>query len=218
MSEVKENKPNDLILTEEYLVDTKLDDALRRCAAEIKLGMVPKQFDSPGKLLGARLYLKAIGMAQSWLSKIYNVHGSWALYGESLLAAAQRDPSYGSKREYFLDKDGKVISPKDASLKEGVEVWCAVYEVKTKLDEDWNTYFFSRDDAKKAGLIKNVWLSYFKDMLMHKARARALKANYPLYLHGLECIEDLQTNWENGSFEKDVSPGLDKLRNIDDTV
>ena len=83
----------------------------------------------------------------------------------------------------------------------------ALCRVKPKNSDTWSEYTFSLEEAKKAGLYPAMkwdkdarqkveapdspWNKYTKDMLMHKARKRAIDAHYASAVHGAVYHEDM---------------------------
>lgn len=191
-----------------------LDALLLKARVLMETGFAPKSYKTPKELVGALLHVRQLGLPDAAISKVYIVHGHPAAFGELPLAIAKRAPDFGEMEEFFVDKEGKKIH-----LQQGMEIWGSVCRIKRKGMETWNEYFFTRDMAAKANLIKNTWNSYFEDLLRYKARSRALKGNYPDALMGLEQAEDLLSDWDNKTFEKDATK-LEELKQVgqnDDT-
>jgi hypothetical protein len=155
--------------------------------------------------------------------------GNITLFGIGFSSLAEESPNFGEKREYWVDKDYKKVTLENKNF--GQE-WAAVVEIKRKDSKEWNSTFFTMDDARKADLYpaqKNVWKNgqvvgkedspdspwnkYTRDMLMWKARVRGYKANFAEALAGVECYEDVREVLE----AKDVTPSsnnADELNSI----
>lgn len=212
MSEQKENKALTLKVNEkgEILAET-IDMLLQKAQILIKTGFAPKAYKTPAELVGALLFCRQLGLPDTAIAKIYVVHGSPCAFGELPLAMAKRASDFGEFVEFFIDSNGIKICFENKNI--GAEVHAAVCRIKRKSCEEWGEYFFTRQDAAKAGLIKNVWHQYFNDLIRLKARSRALKANYADALQGLQQAEDLYQDFESKRFEKEAIQ-LDDLRQI----
>lgn len=151
------------------------------------------------------------------LQKMFYYKGNITVFGEVYIGLAQRDSNYGDIREFWIDKDYQEINLKNKNL--GKE-WAAICGVKPKNATEWSYYHFTMDDATKADLYPatktkwennkpvgkepspdSPWNKYTKDMLMWKARTRAMKAHYSKSLQGIDCYEDVRE-----VIERDVTP------------
>lgn len=175
----------------------------------------PDHLSREGKLAvaSALILCKQFGLPQKAMNQMAFIKGKLTCYGSLVTALAERHPEYGAKREYFVDENCDEICVKNKNLK--AEVFAAVVEIKKKSDNHWTQYFFSIEDAQTAGLITNNtkadsgWKKYFKDMLMHKARKRALQSEYASALEGIEYHEDVATI----DTARDVTPDIDSVKN-----
>lgn len=188
-----------------------MDALLQKAQVMISTGFAPKIYKTAKELVGALLHCRQLGLPDTAVSKIYIIHGSPAAWGELPLAMAKKAHDFGEFVEFFIDKDGKKICYDNGNI--GTEVFGSVCRIKRKGCEEWSEYFFTREMAKKAGLIKNTWHSYFEDLIRYKSRSRALKANFAEALHGLEQAEDLVADFETKSFEKEAK-SLEDLRRL----
>ncbi len=207
MSEAKKsNLP--ATINEQGMVDFKSAEELFNTAKIlIALGAVPDRFKDPRKLTGPLFFLAQHKRPYSFLRLIAEIQGSMCIFAEGLPALGQQDPNYGDIEEFHIDENGKRIDENNPKA----EVYAAVVKVRRKTSSIWSTYMFSKYDALKANLFKNpVWKSYPKDMLLHRARARAYKAQYPNALLGLDVYED------RIDIMKEVSESLNELRQLGD--
>lgn len=156
-----------------------------------KTNVVPEHLKKHGAsaVMAALMVLKQRKWPITAMNEMGWINDKITIYGSLYTATAEMHPEYGKKREFFLDEKQTVISAENKNL--NAEAWAAVVQIKRKNSDDWVEYFFTMDDAKKAGIIRNVWKTYPRDMMMHKARARAMRAEYASALHGLEYHEDL---------------------------
>jgi hypothetical protein len=212
MSDKKENKSLALRVTEHGDISAQnMDELLQKAQVLMRTGFAPKSYKTPSELVGALLHCRQLGLPDTAVSKIYIVHGTPSAFGELPLAMAKRSRDFGEFVEFFIDKDGNKICSENKNI--GAEVFGSVCRVKRKGCEEWSEHYFTREMAKKAGLIKNTWNSYFEDLLRYKSRSRALKANYANALHGLEQAEDLIADFESKSFVREAK-AVDDLRRI----
>ncbi len=168
--------------------DVEMMTAIQRY---IKLNLVPKQFKTPYEAMGALLYCKQLGLPATAWSKVAHIHGTYTVFGSLFVAIAKRSPQFGEDRVYFIDDKQEKICLENKNLKN--PVWACVVQTKKKDSKIWNEHFFTVDEAKAAGIFRNVWTSYTKDMLYYKAVARSYKFNYADALHGVEMSEDSHT-------------------------
>lgn len=169
-----------------------------------KMGLVPQQLDNDAKAAGAILYAKQLGFNPlSVWGQIACIHGKFCCFGSLFTSLAKRDPEFGEDQVFFLDIEQKQICMENKNLDK--DVWACVVRTRKKGSQVWNEFFFTVDDAKAAGIFRNVWTKYTKDMLFYKSIARAYRAMYPLALQGVMMAEDLKTDWT----EREVSNTVD---------
>lgn len=164
------------------------------------------------------------------MQKMFYYKGNITVFGEVYIGLAQRDSNYGDVKEFWIDENYQEVNLKNKNL--GKE-WAAIVGVKPKNATEMSFYHFTIDDAKKADLYPatktkwvnnkpegkepspdSPWNKYTKDMLMWKARTRAMKAHYSKSLQGIDCYEDIRESIDL----RDVTPpkisGV-KLQNSD---
>ncbi len=178
-----------------------------RNAASIALQtrLVPDNLKKEGieAIAAAMMVCKQYNLPQKAMNQMAFIKGRITCYGSLVTALAERHPAYGEKREFFLDKEQNRICSENKNL--NAEMWAAVVQIKKKGADDWNEYFFTMEDAKKAGIIENVWKTYPKDMAMHKARKRALNAEYASSIEGIEYHEDLREVYETTNAADEIN-------------
>lgn len=173
-------------------------------AAYRKAGLIPKHLETNAQAVGAILFCKQIGVPSLvGLGQVACIHGKFAAYGSLFTSLAQRDPDFGFDEIFYLDEKQERICVQNKNLNE--PAWACIVRTQKKGSPFINEFVFTMDDAKEAGIIRNVWKTYPKDMLRWKALARAYRSTYPAALNGIMMAEDLRTDWN----PKDVSPKVD---------
>lgn len=159
-----------------------LDEALKFAKIVAQTEFAPKEMrNKPYYVflaiqMGAEIGLKALQAVQN----IAVINGKPCVYGDAALAIAKVHKSFEYCKEYFIDNDNT-----------------AVCEVKRK-NEPLVKYFFSLEDAQKAGLLTNntssfsPWRKYTKRMLQLRARGFALRDSFPDALKGLITREEAE--------------------------
>jgi hypothetical protein len=126
------------------------------------------------------------------IQNIYVVNGKPCLYG-SVLIALCRTKSDWVEAAYSETLVG------DGEARRGI---VTVQRVGGSLMEK----SFSVADARKAGLIggdktRDIWVKYTDDMLLNRARSRALKSVFSHHLHGIAIAEEQQDLLHNQTIE-----------------
>jgi len=187
----------------------ELSDA---AAMMIRTQLAPKHLRDEGKeaVAAALILCKQFNLPQKSMGQMAFIKGKITCFGSLVTALAERHPSYGDKREFCVDENGEEICSKNKNLR--APIWAYVVQIKKKGSKVWNEYFFSVDDAKTAGLSGDTWNKYKRDMLGHKARSRALRAEYASALEGIDYHEDVLEAFTM----KDVTPKSDRVKAIED--
>lgn len=162
------------------LVPQNLDEYWRVSVALSKAGdMVPKDFrQNPEMIMAAIMRGGEIGLApMQALSNIAVINGRASIWGDALPAVVQRA---GHHIDVEVTGDGK-DAVATATLERG--------DTGKKI-----TRTFSIKDAEAAGLLNKPgpWKQYPKRMLMHRARAWAVRDGAADALMGLSVIEEMQ--------------------------
>lgn len=183
----------------------------------MQLNLVPEKITKEGGLPAAAAALmmcKQFNLPMKAMNEMGWIKGSLTVYGSLYWSLIERHPDYGEHEMFWIDEAGERISSANKNLK--TPVWAAVIRCKKKHGTIWNEYFFTVDEAKKAGLTPadsySPWTKYIKDMLMHKVKKRMGDANYASTLNGVIYHEDA---YEAISQQRDVSPdesGADELK------
>ena len=170
-----------------------------------KAGLIPKHLETDGAAVGAILFCKQFGIPPlSGIGQVAHIHGKFAAFGSLFTALAQKDPDFGYDEVFYLDENQEKMCAANKNLDK--PAWACVVRTQKKGSPFINEFVFTMDEAKKAGIIRNVWNTYPKSMLYWKAVARAYRATYPAALNGIMLYEDLK-DWESES--KDVTAKVD---------
>lgn len=156
-----------------------LEGAYRFAKYVIESGMAPKGFEKPEAVLVAWQYGAELGMKpMQSLKHIGVIGGKAVLYGDAVKGVCFNKGVVADWKER-LEGEGDALT-----------AICIVYRVGIPTPSEGR---FSVADAKKAGLWGKAgpWQSYPKDMLMHKARKRAVSI-FGDVLAGLPVMEDIQ--------------------------
>lgn len=169
------------------LIET-LADEMKICAGMVAANMVPQSLNTPQKLFVARQLCRELGLpATAAIRQVYVVNGVPTLWGDTPLALVRSKGLLQKIDEYFVDKDYNRISVKNKNL--SAEIYAAICEIQRKGDEP-KEYFFTRDQATAAGLIKkDLYTKYFGRMIRMKARGEALKGEFGDVLNGVAMAE-----------------------------
>lgn len=185
---------NDLIVKENdsLLSEQKFDHAFRMAKMIATTQLIPKAYQNkPADILVAFEFGRSLGLGQlQAVQNIAVINGKPCLWGDAVLAVCQGHSEFEYIKENPVkDKAGNIT---------GYE--CCVKR-KTFPEETKRT--FTRDDAKKAGLLgkQGPWTSYPERMLQMRARGFALRDTFADALGGIKVAEEVR-DFE----EKDVTP------------
>lgn len=180
-------------------------ELLRYAGALVASEMVPKWFDKPGKLFGALVFVRSLGLPDMAIRQVASIHGVPSLFGDLPLALVQMSKELTFFKEQWFDKDYKIICFEEKNLNS--EVYGAVCFLK-RGDGEQQSFAFTMDDAKQAKLYPDSnaskpWMKYTKLMLRYRARSIGLKSLFADKLNGAAIMEyDFNTN---DPLERDVS-------------
>lgn len=173
-------------------------------------GLIPKHLATDGAAVGAILYCKQFGIPPlSGMGQVAHIHGKFCAYGSLFTALAQRDPDFGFDEIFYLDEHQEKMCAANKNLDK--PAWACVVRTQKKGSPFINEFVFTMDEAKKAGIVRNVWSTYPKDMLRWKALARAYRSTYPAALNGVMMAEDLRDDWESESKDVTAKVNLNEL-------
>lgn len=172
-------------------------------ALAISLKLAPDHLTKEGRpaVMAAMICCKQYNLPATAMNEMGYVKGKLTFFGSLMSALAERHPEYGEKEEFFIDIAGDKICAENKNLA-SAQPWACVMRVKKKNSTVWNEYSFSVNDAEQAGLLTKTtkpdsgWMKYTKDLLYHKAKNRALKANYSSALNGAQYHEDIEADFK----------------------
>lgn len=157
------------------LVPKTFDEAVRFAQIICQSNLLPRDYqNNVGNILCAIQYGTEIGLSPfQAMQSLAVINGRPSLYGDALLALVRSS----GLLEYIQEE---VLEDK------------AVCKVKRK-NEPETIREFSKDDAKKAGLLNKSgpWSLYPKRMLQMRARAFALRDTFADILRGVGSAEEL---------------------------
>lgn len=158
------------------------DEAMAIASRIAKSGLIPKQYQGkPEDVFACMLWCHTLGMPiMQGLQSITVINGRPSLFGDGLLAVVMSSGKLEDFKE-TIETDSN-----------GVEV--ATCTVKRKGLASPVTWSFSKEDARKAGLLSKTgpWQQYPKRMLQMRARAFALRSAFPDVLSGMACAEEME--------------------------
>lgn len=200
-----QKQTNELMISDDGQIQAETINQLAMSVkAYRKAGIIPKHLETDAQAIGAILFCKQLGVPPlSGIGQVACIHGKFAAFGSLFTALAQKDPDFGFDEIFFVDEKQDKICVENKNL--NAPAWACIVRTQKKGSPFINEFVFSMDDAKDAGIVRNVWQKYPKDMLRWKTLARAYRSTYPAALSGLMMAEDLKTDWE----EKDVSNKVD---------
>ena len=213
-AEVVEEKKLAVINTNGLLDFTNQEELKLAANVAMATDLALKQIKDKGlpAVCAALLACKQYGLPQKAMGQMGYIHGKITFYGSLVTALAEQHPDYGEKIVKFVDHDQEEICMRNKNLNK--EVYACVILGKKKGDDNFSEFFFTIDDAKKAGLYPakehSAWAKYTKDMIYHKANKRHNDALYASAVEGINYHEDLVGVFE----ERDVTPAEDKLGKI----
>lgn len=194
-SEVVEEKQNPVVVSfkEDGLVHFKNHNELTVAAKFLlHIKLAPEHLTKLGveAVTSALIFCQQRNLPYSAMNEIGVVKGKAGAFGSLVTALAKRDPNYGEMVVLYVNEKMEVISLENKNLKD--DVYACVIRIKKKNSDVWSEYYFTKDEAKTAGLLSNnTYQKYLKDMLYHRAKFRAMKTEYPDSLEGVESYEIL---------------------------
>ena len=191
MSEEIQPKSNEIAVNEKgKLVTSTHTELLRYCAALIKGGGVPKRFETPEQVFSALMLVRELGLPDSAIRQVANIHGTPTVFGDLPLALVQKSTELSTFKEVWFDKDYNEIKFSNKNL--NAEVYGAVCFI-ARNNGEVQEFAWTLDDAKKAGMLpssgSSPWAKYTKLMLRYKARSVALKSLFADKIQGIGILE-----------------------------
>lgn len=163
---------------------------------------LPKTLDTEAKVITA--WQAAASLKVPPIVAIQNmaiIHGSLTIWGQLPKALADATGEMQDFQLLLIDKEQNIICLDNKNL--SAEVWGAVCKIQRK-GRSKNEYWFTREDAIKAGLLSKSgpWKDYTKIMLSRRAIATAIKFEFPDAIMGIGIAEEVN----EAPDLKDVSP------------
>lgn len=159
------------------LMPSTFEGAIQFANAICKSNLLPRDYqNNPGNILSAIQYGSEIGLSPfQAMQSLAVINGRPSLYGDALLALVRSSGLLEYIKEEIIDDK-------------------AVCTVKRKNEPIEIVRDFSKEDAKKAGLLNKPgpWTLYPKRMLQMRARAFALRDGFADCLRGIASAEEMQ--------------------------
>ena len=149
----------------------------------------PKSLDTEEKIIAAWQVAASLKIPPMIaMQNMAVINGSVAIWGQLPKALAEATGELEKFRLFYIDKEHNEISLANKNL--NVDPWAAVVQMARK-GRATNEYFFSTDDAQKAGLLNKSgpWKDYRKVMLARRAMGQAIKFEFPDALMGISIAE-----------------------------
>lgn len=184
--------------------------------------MVPKHLTNYQEVMAAWNLAAQLKLPpQISIRNIAIIEGVPSLFGDLPLALAQRHPDFIMYDEYVIDSQYNKICLENKNL--DADIFSAVVLIQRKGMEKPQSFTFTIAESKKAGINKEktakgydtVWAKYPKDMIIRKARIRALRAIFADAISGAGIAEDFNYAPDLHPI-KDVTPQkeFEELKNI----
>lgn len=161
------------------IVPTDTTQLMKMAEFVARSGWAPKDMATPEKVFVAMAHGLELGMRpMQALQSVHVINGRPSLGSYTAKALVEASGHLEDYEEFLEgDDDGRI----------------AVAKVKRK-DRAPAEIVFAVSDAKRAKLWgkPGPWSQYPDDMLLHKARARAMQRHFPDVLAGMAITEDIQ--------------------------
>lgn len=165
-------------------------ELLRYCGAIMNGAGVPKRFDNPTKVFAALMFVRELGLPDTSIRQVANIHGVMSIFGDLPLALTQRTGKIKGFKEQWFDGNYNIISFENKNL--NMEAYGAVCFAGRETDEV-QSFAFTMDDARYAGLYPAksdaAWTKHTKMMLRYRARSIMLKSLFADSINGLSIAE-----------------------------
>lgn len=156
----------------------------------IRSGLAPKHITTVERANQVVDLISSMGLPfQAYWHLTYFANDKLGVMSDLILASCRASGQLEWLEVIHLDKENNRLTEENAA---NFEAYCCVVRAKRKGDEKIALARFTRKQAEDAGLFRNqVWKSYTEDMLMHKARTRALRNLFVDCCGGAPCREDM---------------------------
>lgn len=214
----EENKPQAPISIDpvsQLLVAKDNAELMRMITIFMKGQSFPKSMDTPAKCITAWNLAASFKNVspQRAMSRMMYVNDQLGIWGELPKALAEETKELEDFEIFVVDREYNKIISDNKNLH--VDPYAAICRIKRK-GRNKNEYFFTIDEAEKAGLInkRGPWQQYAKIMLSWRAQGQALKFEFADALMGADIIE-----YRFNEFPelKDVTPSREeKVKDLND--
>lgn len=173
----------------------------------LKAGLAPSTFDTVGKLFIALQYCYRLNRTpETTLPYLYVLKGAVTAWGPLPLSLVRASGNLKYFREFCVDSEYNEICIANKNLDK--DPFAGVFEYQRE-GEEIKQKTFSVRDAERAGLLsRDTYKKYPQDMLIARARARALRYDFADSLSGLAITPEQSLNEFQ---EKDVTPKSKEL-------
>lgn len=187
--------PKPIEMGERGLVLKDNEELVRLAKIAIKSGHAPAHIKTWEEYIVAWHFASSLGLVpMAAIAEIAVIEGRPSLFGGLPMSLAAATGEIEIYKEFLIDKEYREICYENKNLQE--PYIGAIAFIKRKGREK-NSYHFTIDDAKKAGLWDkktrsgndSVWIKYPKDMLLARVRSRALKIDFADALKGAGIAE-----------------------------
>jgi hypothetical protein len=203
------------------VLGSTFDDRYRVCKILAASSVLPPSFNTPEKVWAGIHFAIELGYKNKILSILKNVaiiRGSTTIYGELPLALVYRSGFLEHIKEFLIDTNGNEICLANSNVDS--EIYAAVCRIK-RVNHELHESVWTRKMSETAKLYKNeVWGMYESIMMKRKARALALKDQFPDVLLGLTIAEydynkapDLGDEYETEKISVRSANELNKILN-----
>lgn len=182
-------------------------ELMRMISIFMKGQSFPKTMDTPAKCITAWNMAASFKNVspQRAMSRMMYINDTLSIWGELPKALAEETKELEDFELYVVDKDYNKICVENKNLH--VDPYAGVCFIKRK-GRTKNQYYFTMDEAEKAGLLnkKGPWQNYAKAMLCWRAQGQGLKFEFGDALMGCEIAEYRFNEAPDLNGFKDVSP------------
>lgn len=170
------------------LIGKTMDEHMRLANMYMRDKILPSAFDSLAKVMAGMQFAYALGYEPVVaMRQMYFCNGVLTAFGDLPLGVVEKSGLLAEHEEFLVDREYNRICFENKNLT--AEPWAGVCRTKRKGRATWMETYFTIDQARTAGLLKNTWTKYPGDMLTYRARSRNLKSNFPDALGGLAIAE-----------------------------
>lgn len=193
--EIKKTPPQDMVAIEidkntKTLIARDNKELMRMIQIFMQGNSFPSSIDTPAKCITAWNLACSLNpdAPQRLISRMMYVNGQLGIWGEAPRALAERTGEVEDFELFVVDEKYERICLENKNLSH--DPYAAVCRIKRK-GRTKNEYYFTVDEAEKAGLLskRGPWQQYAKAMLCWRAQGQGLKFEFADALMGTDIIE-----------------------------